>query len=237
MNITNGERGNTALFTSTKGAVTGCTSLNDPTDPQKSSANAASGDAGVMMVDGEPVKIQSGGVGYSANLTPILASKSGHIIGHNKYIGDNMRSELNQHKSLPVMSAGSKKKFKKRNTRKLRKTAKKFTYRNMKKVKSLAKKAKKLANKKATSKKYKFSKKNRSNKFKRMVANKGKRAPFFAYGGKKTYKKMKGGCGGYNGGTINNVPLGSGQSVGGVHISNSALANPPPQTSYLNCGK
>lgn len=302
MNITGGQGGATALFSSTEGPQTGCSRATTSGSPGNSAVSAAAGGAGEMYVGGEGVPIQKGGVGYSADLKPVLASTGGHAAGYQRYEGEGMRSDLNQYARIPAMTAGSKKRFHKRMTRRLRRTAN-----NMgRKVTSFARKGLKSAKKnvrfeniktqvgslrKLTNKKYslrnlrrkykksrtlKFSKKQPGSRFKRMLANKGKRAPFFAYGGKKSKtgknktgrngKKMKGGCGcnggngganpvapamggntgalfmsggsagGYDGGSVNNKPLSFGQSIGGVNLSSSALANPPPQASYSKCG-
>ena len=47
----NAESGHTALFSSTEGAVTGCTRLQEAGKPEASSDAAARGCAGVMMVE------------------------------------------------------------------------------------------------------------------------------------------------------------------------------------------
>lgn len=310
MDITGGLGGETALFTDTQGPVTGCSRITEAGSPEASAVAAAAGNPGQMFVDGgKPVAIQSGGVGYSANLTPVLASTGGHVAGYNRYVGDGLRSDLNQHESLPLMSAGGKK-YKKTNSRKagksrnnlrkLRKTAKRFATRNLRRANKLQKAVRSTARKgmrkvkkyvgvktvrvplpvpvlkKLTggrrSRTHKNFRKHSSKRFGRLVAHKGARPPFFVYGGeghenapvnvvnteqrvesehsgqlvyggKRTVKKGKklrggcGSCGGYDGGSINNVPLSFGHSVGGVELSSSALASPPPVAGYSHCSK
>ena len=274
MDITGGLGGETALFTDTQGPVTGCSRLTEAGNPEASSVAAAAGDPGQMFVDGgKPVAIQSGGVGYSADLTPVLASTGGHVAGYNRYVGDGLRSDLNQHERLPLMSAGGKKSRKagktRNNLRKLRKTAKRFATRNLRRANKLQKAVRSTARKgmrkvkkyvgfktvrvplpvpvlkKLTggrrSKTHKHSRKHSSKRFGRLVAHKGARPPFFVYGGKpKRGHNLRGGCGscgGYDGGSINNVPLSFGHSVGGVELSSSALASPPPVAGYSHCSK
>ena len=65
------DSGHTALFSSTQGAVTGCTRLQSPGNPEASSDAAARGCAGVMMV--EP---QSGGRRYKKGSRSI--TRPGH---------------------------------------------------------------------------------------------------------------------------------------------------------------
>ena len=306
MDITGGLGGETALFTDTQGPVTGCSRITEAGSPEASAVAAAAGNPGQMFVDGgKPVAIQSGGVGYSANLTPVLASTGGHVAGYNRYVGDGLRSDLNQHESLPLMSAGGKK-YKKTNSRKagksrnnlrkLRKTAKRFATRNLRRANKLQKGVRSTARKgmrkvkkyvgfktvrvplpvpvlkKLTggrrSRTHKHSRKHSSKRFGRLVAHKGARPPFFVYGGaghenasanvvrqqepntehkgavyggkSKRGHNLRGGCancGGYDGGSINNVPLSFGHSVGGVELSSSALASPPPVAGYSHCSK
>jgi hypothetical protein len=261
MDITGGLGGETALFTDTQGPVTGCSRTTEAGSPEASAVDAAAGNPGQMFVDGgKPVAIQSGGVGYSADLTPVLASTGGHVAGYNRYVGDGLRSDLNQHERLPLMSAGGKKykKYKKTNSRKagksrnnlrkLRKTAKRFATRNLRRANKLQKAVRSTARKgmrkvkkyvgvktvrvplpvpvlkKLTggrrSRTHKHSRKHFGRRFGRLLAHKGARPPFFAYGG-------CGSCGG-NGGSF-------GHSVGGVEISSSALASPPPVAGYSHC--
>lgn len=290
MSITSGQGGSTALFTSTSGAETGCSRATTAGSPELSAISAANGGAGEMYVDGKPVPIQSGGVGYSTELKPILASTGGHVADYMKYDGDGIRSDLNLHDKLPVMSAGARKR-RNRMTRKLRRTVRRFTSKKFNRLRSLGNKAKKglrlnkikpIKNlkklnpirglkklkslKKLTKKRHSFrnlrnkftkartarlSKRKRASRMKRMAAKKGIRPPFFAYGGNGCMSNavtggnmMTGGSScnsgshstGYDGGSINNLPLSFGQSVGGQQLNHSALANPPPQTSYSKCG-
>jgi hypothetical protein len=92
------DAGHTQFYSSTAGAPTGCTRLQQLGEPEAASVAAAKGDAGVMMV-------QSGGMGYSM----MPSSTQGMIAEQHRYSGDAMRSDLNPRREFAFSTGGSRK--------------------------------------------------------------------------------------------------------------------------------
>jgi len=173
----------TDFFGSTAGAVTGCTRIQQTGNPEASSAAAARGCAGQMIVPA-----QSGGYGYSfgdGSTHGIRASGKGAMPSFNKYANIGLNSDLshgayNQNSSMTHGGRRKSRRLRKSKAKKNRKT-RKFH----KGTKSVTRKGHK------DFMTYKGSKMYDEKKLKKLIGRKTVRAPIFSFvgGKKKGYRK------------------------------------------------
>lgn len=174
----------TDLFGSTVGAVTGCTRIQQTGNPEASSAAAARGCAGQMIVPA-----QSGGYGYSfgdGSTQSLRPSGKGALPSFNRYANVGLNSDLSHgaYNQNSAMTHGGRRK-----SRKLRKSKgkkhRRMTRRFRKGTKSMTRKGHK------DFMTYKGSKMYDEKKLKKLIGRKTVRAPVFSFmgGKKKAYRK------------------------------------------------